>query len=87
MVKAAAAAPEAPLRAAPWRVCEAAEQRDSVCHAATATPAILQCCWLPCLQATLNFAKDVLKGTWKPVRNDPPSEKREVWHSATFATS
>jgi hypothetical protein len=30
------------------------------------------------LQATLNFAKDVLKGNWRPVKNDPPTPKREV---------
>ena len=30
------------------------------------------------LQATLNFAKDVLKGNWRPVKNDPPTPKQEV---------
>jgi hypothetical protein len=30
------------------------------------------------LQATMNFAKDVLKGTWRPSKNDPPTPKQEV---------
>jgi hypothetical protein len=29
-------------------------------------------------QATLSMAKDLLKGNWRPVRNDPPTPKREV---------
>jgi hypothetical protein len=36
------------------------------------------------LQATLNFAKDVLKGTWRPSKNDPPTPKQEVG-SLSFA--
>ena len=30
------------------------------------------------LQATLSLAKDLLKGAWRPMRNDPPTEKTEV---------
>lgn len=33
-------------------------------------------------QATLSMAKDLLKGNWRPVRNDPPTEKRKVGRSA-----
>lgn len=35
------------------------------------------------LQATLNIMKDVMKGSWKPTRNDPATEKTEVrgWHA------
>jgi len=36
------------------------------------------------LQATLNIMKDVMKGSWKPTRNDPATEKAEVrwWHAS-----
>jgi hypothetical protein len=30
------------------------------------------------MQATMTFAKDILKGTWRPMKNDPSTEKREV---------
>lgn len=30
------------------------------------------------MKSTLQFASDVLKGTWKPVPNDPATEKKEV---------
>jgi hypothetical protein len=50
-------------------------------------PLLLLLLLLLCPQATLNFAKDVLKGTWKPVRNDPPTEKQEVGPVGSMYTS
>lgn len=29
-------------------------------------------------EGTLSLTKDILKGTWKPLKNDPPTEKKEV---------
>jgi len=29
-------------------------------------------------EGTLSLTKDFLKGTWKPLKNDPPTEKKEV---------